>query len=86
LGKHGGGDLGQRLLRMKNELEDKKSELLQLQGELKSLMEQLEQEYGIDSLEQAEERIQKEEMELEQAKERILEKIGRVEKIIEDSR
>jgi len=71
---------------MKNELEDKKSELLQLQGELKSLMEQLEQEYGIDSLEQAEERIQKEEMELEQAKERILEKIGRVEKIIEDSR
>ncbi len=86
MGKHGGGDLGQRLLRMKNELEDKKSELLQLQGELKSLMEQLEQEYGIDSLEQAEERIQKEEMELEQAKERILEKIGRVEKIIEDSR
>jgi len=49
-------NLGKRLLNLKEELETKKAERQELQGELKSLIKQL-KELGIDNVEQAEKEL-----------------------------
>lgn len=50
-----GMDIGQELLRMKSRLEKDKNTRLELQGELKSVMKQLQEDFGVSSLEEAEE-------------------------------
>ena len=47
-------NLGQRLLRLKEKLEKQKEQRSQLQGELRSLMKQLKDEFDVDTLQGAE--------------------------------
>lgn len=62
---HGSDQLGRKLLHLKESLEKKKAQRSELQGELKSLMKQL-KELGVDSVEQAQQVIQKQEQEIEE--------------------
>ena len=79
---NGADRLGRRLLKIKEELEEKKAKRLELQGELKSLMNQL-KELGVDSLEEAEEMINQIEKELEEIRESIEEEIKEIEGLME---
>jgi len=67
---------------IKEELEEKKAKRLELQGELKSLMNQL-KELGVNSLEEAEEMIHQMEKELEEIRESIEEQIEQIEELME---
>lgn len=53
------GDVGQRLLQLKRELEEKRDARAQLQGELKSLQKQLLEDFRVETLEQAKESIER---------------------------
>ena len=79
---NGADKLGRKLLKIKEELEEKKAKRLELQGELKSLMNQLE-ELGVNSLEEAEEMIHQMEKELGEIKESIEEQIEQIEGLME---
>ena len=74
--------LGRKLLKIKEELEEKKAKRLELQGELKSLMNQL-KELGVNSLEEAEEMIHQMEKDLEKMRESIDEEIKEIEGLME---
>lgn len=50
-------DLGQRLLNLKNNLDDAKSRRSELQGQLKGLIKQLKDEFELDSLDAAQTKI-----------------------------
>jgi len=80
--RNGADRLGRKLLKIKEELEEKKAKRLELQGELKSLMNQL-KELGVDSLEEAEEMINQIEKELEEIRESIEEEIKEIEGLME---
>jgi len=77
--------LGQRLLRMKEELEQKKSQRSELQGELNSVMKQLQEEFGVGTLEQAEERLEKEKQELQEMETAVQEQVEEIEEMMESS-
>ena len=79
---NGADKLGRKLLKIKEELEEKKAKRLELQGELKSLMNQL-KELGVNSLEEAEEMIHQMEKELEEIRESIEEEIKEIEGLME---
>ena len=79
---NGADRLGRKLLKIKEELEEKKVKRLELQGELKSLMNQL-KELGVNSLEEAEEMIHQMEKELGEIKESIEEQIEQIEGLME---
>ncbi len=79
---NGADRLGRKLLKIKEELEEKKAKRLELQGELKSLMNQL-KEFGVNSLEEAEEMIHQMEKELEEIRESIEEEIKEIEGLME---
>ena len=79
---NGADKLGRKLLKIKEELEEKKAKRLELQGELKSLMNQL-KELGVNSLEEAEEMINQMEKDLEKMKESIEEEIKEIERLME---
>ena len=75
--------LGRKLLKIKEELEEKKAKRLELQGELKSLMNQL-KELDVNSLEEAEEMMHQMETELEEIRESIEEQIEQIEGLMEE--
>ncbi len=77
--------LGQRLLEMKEELEEKKSQRSELQGEWKSVVKQLE-EFGAKSLEEAAQQIETEEEELEKMEASIRGQIEELEELMEGER
>ena len=52
-------DIGNKLLSLKRELEEQKSQRSELQGELKSLTKQMEMEFGVKTASQAEKLIEK---------------------------
>ena len=79
---NGADKLGRKLLKIKEELEEKKAKRLELQGELKSLMNQL-RELGVNSLEEAEEMIHRMEKELGEIRESIEEQIEQIEALME---
>ncbi len=79
---NGADRLGRKLLKIKEELEEKKAKRLELQGELKSLMNQL-KELGVNSLEEAEEMIHQMEKDLEKMRESIEEEIKEIEGLME---
>ena len=79
---NGADKLGRKLLKIKEELEEKKAKRLELQGELKSLMNQL-KELGVNSLEEAEEMIHQIEKDLEKMRESIEEEIKEIEGLME---
>ncbi len=78
-----GEKLGKHLLELKEELEEKKAERAELQGEMKSLMKQLE-EFGISTIEQAQSHIEKEEALLIEMKESIERQLQSIEEMMED--
>ena len=75
--------LGQKLLEIKEELEGKKARRAELQGELKSLMKQL-QEYGAENLEEAGNLIQQQEKEIKETETSIKEGLREIEEMMED--
>jgi len=79
---NGADKLGRKLLKIKEELEEKKAKRLELQGELKSLMNQL-KELELNSLEEAEEMIHQMEKDLEKMRESIEEEIKEIEGLME---
>ena len=79
---NGADRLGRKLLRINEELEEKKAKRLELQGELKSLMNQL-KELGVNSLEEAEEMIHQMEKDLVKMRESIEEQIEQIEGLME---
>lgn len=78
-----GKDIGRKLLQIRDELEKKKSQRSETQGELKSLMKRL-KEFGVETLEQAEKLIQKQEAELEKMQSTIEEGIEEIEQMMDD--
>ena len=78
--------LGQRLLKMKDDLEQKKSQRSELQGELNSVMKQLQEEFGVETLEQAEERLEKEKQGLQEMETVVRERVEEIEEMKEASR
>ena len=79
---NGADKLGRKLLKIKEELEEKKAKRLELQGELKSLMNQL-KELGVNSLDEAMETIKQMERDLEYMKETIENQIEEIEELME---
>ena len=71
-----------KLIEIKEELEGKKSQRSESQGELNSLMKQL-QEYGVETVEQAEELIRKQEKELQVMETEIEEEVEEIENMME---
>ena len=79
----GNGTIGQRLLNLKELLVDKKAERSELQGELKSLKKQLQQDFCVDTVEAAEGLLKEQKGRLESMEETILKKIKEAEEAFE---
>lgn len=77
-------DLGERLLKIKRKLEKEKERKSQLQGELKSIMGQLEDEFKVSSIEQAEELLAEYKEKLQKMKDSLHRKIEQLEEEIGD--
>jgi len=77
-------DIGRKLLQLKEQLEEEKSQRSELQGEYKSVMKQLKDDHGAESLEQAEKKIKKEQEELQEMEESIRERVEEVESLMEE--
>jgi len=77
----GKDQLGRRLLQIKEELEKKKTQRSELQGELKSLMGQL-KDLGIETIEQAETCTEEWEKELQGLEKTIREGIKEIEELM----
>ena len=74
-------ELGQRLLRLKEQLERKKAERTELQGQLKSVMEMLKRQYGVKTLEEARAKMEELEREVKKYEAEIYEGLEKVEKL-----
>lgn len=72
-------DLGSKLLSLKKRLEEQKSQRHELQGELNSLTKQMEQDFGIKTIDQAEKQIKKMQDEIEKMEKSIMSKIRQIE-------
>jgi len=72
-------ELGQRLLRLKEQLERKKAERTELQGQLKSVMEMLRRQYGVKTLEEAREKMEELEREVKEYEAEIYKGLEKVE-------
>ncbi len=75
--------LGKKLLELKGKLEEEKSQRSELQGELKSVLKQLKQDFNVTSLKEAEKQIKQREEELEDMEASISEQINEVERMME---
>ena len=80
----GRGDLGQRLLSLKSQLEEKRNSRSELQGEMKSLQKQLFEDFEVKTLEEAEALIAKTEKKLQKMEQEIREEIEAIERMLED--
>lgn len=74
-------DLGERILQLKKTLEKRERERAELQGELRSVMSQL-QEMGIDNLDTARKQLEENRKTIEKVRESIQEKIAEVEELM----
>jgi predicted transcriptional regulator len=83
MSSNGKDKLGRKLLQIKEELEKKKSQRSELQGELKSLMKQL-KEFGADTIEQAYKIQEKQSTELKKLELSIQEGIEEIEQLMEE--
>ncbi len=74
--------LGRRLLELKEQLDQEKEQRSELQGELKSINRQLEKDFGVKSLAEAEKRIKKEKEQLENLRTSIQERLIEAEEMM----
>ena len=77
-------DLGRKLLRLKEQLEEQKGERAEKQGELKSVMKQLKMDFNIDSIDQAGVLIKTEEESLQDMENSISTQITEIEELMEE--
>ena len=73
------------MLALKEELETKRSQRDELQGELRSLTLRLKTEFGVDTLEQAEKRLGQEETALREMEKRITDQVEEMERNLEEA-
>jgi predicted nucleic acid-binding Zn-ribbon protein len=78
------GDLGQRLLQLKAQLEEKRNSRAELQGELKSLNKQLFEEFGVKNLQEAESLIAKQEKKIQKMEQEIRDEIEEIERMMKN--
>ncbi len=76
--------IGQKLLNLKNRLEEEKGARAELQGELNSIMKQLKDDFEADSLEAAEEMIIQDSAELDRMEEEIEQELAEIERLMEE--
>ncbi len=79
-----GEKLGQRLLKLKEELEKRKEERSQVQCELNSISKQLEEEFGVKTIEEAESLKDSQEKEIAEMDETIANQIKEIEEMMSD--
>lgn len=72
-------DIGTRLLNLKERLEEEKAERAELQGEFRSLMNQLKEDFGVSDLDEAEVQIEEEEARLEEMEREVREQVEELE-------
>jgi len=77
-------ELGQRLLRLKEQLERKKAERTELQGQLKSVMEVLKKQYGVETLEEAREKMEGLEREVKEHEAEIYKGLEKIETLFDE--
>ncbi|RLG23860.1 hypothetical protein DRN85_08600 [Methanosarcinales archaeon] len=77
-------ELGQRLLRLKEQLEQKKAERTELQGQLKSVMEMLKKQYGVKTLEEARAKMEEMEREVREYETEIYKGLEKVEELFSE--
>jgi uncharacterized phage infection (PIP) family protein YhgE len=82
--RNGKNDIAQKLLLMKKKLEEKKSKRSELQGEMKSIQKQLEEDFQVESLEGAEALIEEEEEKLQKMEAEIRKGIEEIEGLMEE--
>lgn len=77
-----GTDLGQRLLKLKEQLDGERARHAELQGELRAVLRQLQQEFGIGSLEDAERQVAVDEVELRALQSSLETQIAELERVV----
>ena len=78
----GKDQLGRKLLQLKETLDQQKTQRSELQGELKTLMKQLKDDHGVESVEAAEALIEKERAELDKLERDIRQGIEEIEQLM----
>ncbi len=78
-----GEKLARRLMEMKEQLENEKARRSELQGELRSVMKQLKQEYSVDTLEEAEELLEETRQRVEAIEADLLKKVEEAEALLD---
>ncbi len=76
-------NIGRRLLEMKKQLESERQQRSEMQGELKGIMNQLAEEFGVKSLEAAEAQIAQKEQDIVQMEQDLRERINEIERLME---
>ena len=75
--------IGEKLLSMKKQLEEQKAQRSELQGELKSLTKQMEQEFGVKTPEEADAKIKEMETEIQGMEESLQQQVDKIEILME---
>lgn len=74
--------IAERLMDIKEELEQKKEERSKLQGELRGLLARMKDEFNVGSLDEADKRLQEMGIELEQMEEQLANQIEAIEELM----
>ncbi len=77
-------DIGKRLLALKQEIEEQKIKRSELQGEQKTLVKQMEQAFGISTVDQAQELLADMELEIKELEEKVKKGIQEIERIMRE--
>ncbi len=77
-----GDQLARKLLTLKKELDEKKTQRAELQGERKSIMAQLKKDFGVSTLEEAEALQAAEKKAIQQQTEDLTQKLNEIEDML----
>lgn len=77
-------DIGKRLLALKQEIEEQKIKRSELQGEQKTLVKQMEQAFGISTVDQAQKLLADMELEIKELEEKVKKGIQEIERIMRE--
>lgn len=79
------GDVSRRLLEIKGQLEEQRERRAQLQGELAAVLRSLKQDFGVDSIEAAEDRLESDRQALQRLEAELTEQIEVLEEVMDDA-
>ncbi len=74
--------IAERLMDIKEELEQKKEERSELQGELRGLLARMKDEFNVDGLDEADKRLEEMGIELEQMEEQLANQMEVIEELM----